>query len=68
MKKSFKFGVWSMQEDYIKLKKVLQCPHLNKRIRRSTVTSATAWACSKWGRNMDYIPLLKKLGVEIIED
>lgn len=66
--KKFKFGVWSMQQDYKKLKRALQCPHIYNKIRKSTVLSASAWASAKWGRNMDYIPLIRRLGIEIIED
>ncbi len=68
MKKPFKFGTWSMQQDYLEVKMAIQCPHLNKRIKRSTVLSASAWASAKWGRNMDYTMILRKLEVEIVED
>lgn len=68
MKKPFKFGTWSMQQDYLEVKRAIQCPHLNKKIKRSTVLSASSWASAKWGRNMDYTMILRKLEVEIIED
>ena len=68
MGKTFTFGIGALRKDYIKVKKAIQCPHMNKQLKRSTVNAASAWASAKWGKNVDYMLLVRSLGIEIIED
>lgn len=68
MAKSFAFGEKALEESWQQVKQTIQHPHLNPTIRKSTIRQADAWASAKWGRAMDYINLIRYLGVEVIED
>lgn len=68
MKKSFQFGETALEKDWLKIKRVIQCPHIYTKIERSTIRNADAWVSAKWGRAVDYINIIRYLGVCVIED
>ena len=64
----FQFGEKAMESAWLQVKHCIQCPHLYRKINKSTIRIADAWASAKWGRAMDYINILRYLGTEIIDD
>lgn len=68
MAKSFMFGEKALEEAYKQVKRTIQCAHLYTTIKKSTIRQADAWASAKWGRAMDYINIIRYLGVQVIED
>lgn len=65
--KKLKFGLSSLEESYLILKRTVQCPHIYTEIDKEIVRDADTWVSVKYGRSVDYIPLLQRLGVKVIE-
>ena len=66
--RQFLFGESALEKSWSDVKRVVQCPHIYSKIRKSTIRQADAWASAKWGLPFDYINILRYLGVEIIDD
>lgn len=62
------FGEKALEEAWKQVKQTIQCAHIYKKISKSTVRFADAWASAKWGRNMEYTNILRYVGVEITDD
>jgi hypothetical protein len=68
MAKTSQFGEVALEEAWNQIKQTIQHPHLYPTVKKSTIRQADAWASAKWGRAMDYINIIRYLGVEVIED
>lgn len=67
-KQPFRFGLDSLMEDYIKTKQTIQCPHIYKTIKLSTMYNASRYVSFKWNKFVDYKAILEYVGVKIVED
>ena len=63
--KSVGFGIKEAKVEYEKVKDIIQHPHSNKSIKRSTIKAANSYISLKTDKVADYTNIIRNSGVAI---